>query len=146
MRIALCDDTAQDLEQLKEYCSQYSALHDIREYASAAELLADYDNFMPKLIFLDIEMEAPTGYDAAMILSARSPKPLIIFVTQTLNYATRGYGIAFRYISKPLDYPAFSRLMQLAEEELLSPLILTVPPDPLLPVTMKHRLDPGMRY
>ena len=45
-------------------------------------------------------------------------KPLIVFVTKSSEYTLRGYGIAFRYLTKPISYSAISRIMSLAIEQI----------------------------
>ena len=47
-------------------------------------------------------MTAPNGYDTALKLLELSVPPLIIFLTNSLKYAVQGYGVAFRYITKPI--------------------------------------------
>lgn len=46
-------------------------------------------------------------------------KPLVVFTTQSLTYAVRGYGIAMRYLPKPITYDTFSFIMGLALERIL---------------------------
>lgn len=46
-------------------------------------------------------------------------KPVIVFTTHSLNYAVRGYGIAMRYLPKPITYDVFSNVMELALERIL---------------------------
>lgn len=44
--------------------------------------------------------------------------PLVIFVTKRHEYAVQGYGIAFRYLVKPLDESLFTAAMDAVVQEL----------------------------
>lgn len=44
--------------------------------------------------------------------------PLVIFVTKRHEYAVQGYGIAFRYLVKPLDESLFAAAMDAVVQEL----------------------------
>ena len=60
------------------------------------------------------------GLELGARLIRLSPKPVIVFTTQSLNYAVRGYGIAMRYLPKPITYDTFSDVMRLAMERIAS--------------------------
>ncbi|MBR4907227.1 MAG: response regulator transcription factor [Clostridia bacterium] len=116
MRIAVCDDEQRDLEQLCELLMRYdSACMPVRFFA-ARELFACADRF--DVVFLDIEMQAPNGYEVARELSERTRRPLIVFVTHTSAYAVQGYGIAFRYLLKPVTADALAAVLKAVEAEL----------------------------
>ncbi len=68
---------------------------------------------------MDIEMEAPNGFEAAVRLRAERDGPVIIFTTKTLDYAVRGYGLALRYLPKPIEYAGFAGALSLALRERL---------------------------
>lgn len=88
-------------------------------FSSGRELLHAFEANFFDLIFLDIEMTAPNGLAVGAELVKYQPAPLIVFTTQSLNYAVRGYGIAFRYLPKPIEYDTFSATMRLALEKIL---------------------------
>lgn len=117
MLIAICDDSPDDLALLRGYCRQYDPGLAVRTYSSAKELLASYPTEKPDIVFMDIEMEPPNGFEAAQRLQAEQNGPVIVFTTQTLNYAVRGYGLALRYLPKPIDYGTFSETLELALRE-----------------------------
>jgi DNA-binding LytR/AlgR family response regulator len=114
MKIALCDDDLGDLSTLGEYCQQYNPNLSVENFLSAKHLLMAFEERFYDIVFLDIEMDPPNGYEVAVQLMKQQQKPLIIFTTQTLNYAVRGYGIAFRYLPKPITYEQFANTLQLA--------------------------------
>lgn len=102
MRIAICDDEPSDLELLKQYATKYNSQYPITCFDSGKALLHALKNTIYDVFLLDIEMEAPNGYDTAKIIKAQKPESIIIFTTKSLDYAIRGYGIAFRYLPKPI--------------------------------------------
>lgn len=112
MKIAICDDELTDCELLYSYCKQYNSKLDITLFFSASDLYDAFQKTFFDLIFLDIEMQRPNGYEIAEKLAASASKPIIIFITKTLNYAVRGYGIAFRYLPKPIKYDLFSKTLE----------------------------------
>ena len=71
------------------------------------------------MLLLDIEMPL-NGFQLAQSILALPNKPLIIFVTKRHEYAVQGYGVAFRYLVKPLDYSIFSTAMDAALQEFQS--------------------------
>ena len=118
MNIAICDDDLDDLNLVLSLLRQYNDTMPITAFSSAQELLAAFNQTFFDLIFLDIEMTAPNGFEVAQILMQNDDKPLIIFVTKSSEYTLRGYGIAFRYLTKPISYSAISRIMTLAIEQI----------------------------
>lgn len=105
MRIALCDDDLQDLTELERILRTFPDFQEIEfvSYQSAAKLYSEWDTKGFDIAILDIEMAAPNGYEIAKRLSVKVPTPIIIFLTQSMAYSLRGYGIAFRYLTKPID-------------------------------------------
>lgn len=117
MLIAICDDSKEDMDLLMGYVRRYDPGLAVRTYSSARELLVSFPTEKPDIVFMDIEMEPPNGFEAAQKLRAERDGPVIVFTTQTLNYAVRGYGLALRYLPKPIDYGAFSEALELALRE-----------------------------
>lgn len=117
--IAICDDEQKERETLRNLVMQYGKNREfaIQEFSSADALLKCTDHTWD-IVLLDIEMQAPTGFEAACVLVKRKPKPLILFVTKSSRYITRGYGVAFRYLVKPLDADEFAQAMDSACEEI----------------------------
>ncbi len=116
---AICDDDANDLELLAGFCSRYNAKLPVRRYSSAKALLDAASREKHDIIFMDIEMEPPNGFEAAVKLCSGDDPPIIVFTTQTLNYAVRGYGLALRYLPKPISFEMFAPVLKLALERAL---------------------------
>ena len=117
MTIAICDDSPRDLQLLLDYCSKFQPELTVITFKSSYEMLESYKGHPFDIIFLDIEMPALNGYEAAVRLAQNQQHPLIIFTTKTINYAVRGYGLAFRYLQKPITEDTFRDVLTLAIRE-----------------------------
>ena len=71
------------------------------------------------LLLLDIEMPS-NGFQLAQSLIQMEKHPLVVFVTKRHEYAVQGYGVAFRYLVKPLDQTLFAAAMDAVLQELNS--------------------------
>ena len=116
MKIAICDDDRMDLHYIQTLILEYDSTLDTTLFHTAKDLLAAFQTAFFDIVFMDIEMEHPNGYEAAEILMQQEDKPLIIFVTNSGEYTIRGYGIAFRYMPKPLSKSEVSNVLSLALE------------------------------
>lgn len=120
MRIALCDDEATELKALEQLCEQYDAAKkfEIIAFSSAAALWKAAEKKRFDVILLDIEMEKPTGFEVAQELVKHENPPIIIFATKSQAYCVRGYGIAFRYLVKPIQWDDFRDAIDAATMEI----------------------------
>lgn len=107
MKIAICDDNEQDANIILSLCHKCDLPYEIAVFSTASELLCAFSSDFFDLVFLDIQMAHPNGYEVGVELSTMNPKPLIIFTTNSQQYAIQGYGIAFRYLCKPITLPLF---------------------------------------
>lgn len=124
MNIAICDDEKRDLDRIISYCQRYNEGNALYTFSSGDALLAAFDGLFFDLVFLDIEMAGSDGLTVGARLMERERKPIIIFTTQSLNYAVRGYGIALRYLPKPIEYETFAAVMKMVMDKLLPQKIL----------------------
>ena len=104
MRIAICDDDPKDLQAIHTALTQYDTDGNlnISSFSKASDLFAANEKTPFDIAILDIEMSTPNGYEIAQQLVAQDSAPIIIFLTNSAAYAIRGYGIAFRYLTKPI--------------------------------------------
>lgn len=119
MNIAICDDEQQDIDILYNYCKSCKLPYNISTFLSASALLEAFKSQFYDLIFLDIEMDKPNGFEVGSILAGYSPRPVIVFTTNALQYAVRGYGIAFRFLCKPITITMFQSVLREALDEIL---------------------------
>ena len=106
MHAAICDDELRDLTEIKLLIQQYDISHQIQLdcFESAIDLYRAAQTTAYDFVILDIEMPSPNGYEIAKQLKTIKPNTLIVFATNSTAYTTKGYGIAFRYLLKPLTY------------------------------------------
>ena len=104
MRIAICDDDPNDLQAVQAALMQYDTAGNLKiaPFNKASDLFAANKKTPFDIAILDIEMKAPNGYEIAQKLVEQDSAPIIIFLTNSTAYAIRGYGIAFRYLTKPI--------------------------------------------
>jgi DNA-binding LytR/AlgR family response regulator len=128
MRIAVCDDDEEQLNEIAEYVKECNEVKDTDIYLSAEKLIERYRAGMRyDLIFMDIRMDGLNGFDAAKILRSDFPdeKPRIAFLTITEEYSKLGYGIGiWDYISKPAGKGRVLEVIERARAELESGAVL----------------------
>lgn len=100
MKIAICDDDGMDLLYLQTLISEYDSTLDTTLFHTAKDLLTAFQTTFFDIVFMDIEMEHPNGYEAAEILMQQEDKPLIIFVTNSGEYTIRGLWDSFSLHAK----------------------------------------------
>ncbi|MCI8476382.1 MAG: response regulator transcription factor [Clostridia bacterium] len=110
--IAILEDEDGAAELLISYIEKYSAVtgqkFEIMRFKSAVEFLADYKSVYA-VIFSDIQMPEMNGMDAAVELRKRDKTVSIIFITNLVQYAQRGYEVdAVSFLVKPVSYFDFS--------------------------------------
>ena len=119
MRIAICDDEETDLLALKEAVNAFdlSGSIEVCAFSSAAALYSAEIRKKFDIAILDIEMAPPNGYAIAKKLVEANPAPIIIFLTNSMAYTLRGYGIAFGYLTKPIEQAQLNSALSAAVKE-----------------------------
>ena len=119
MRIAICDDEQADLLALKNAVGAFdqSGSMEVSIFSSAAEFYKIEKAKKFDIAILDIEMPPPNGYDIAKQLVESGSAPIIIFLTNSMAYTLRGYGIAFRYLTKPIEQSQLNNALSAAVKE-----------------------------
>ncbi len=119
MRIAICDDEEKDLQALKEAVNAFdlSGAIEVCAFSSATALFSSGLKKPFDIAILDIEMPPPNGYAIAEKLVQGDPSPIIIFLTNSMEYTIRGYGIAFRYLIKPINQTKLNTALSAAVKE-----------------------------
>ena len=118
MRIAVCDDDEKDLCHLTALLTDLDPSMRISRFSTALALYESAEQEMYDAVFLDIEMQAPNGYEIALRLSRQASHPIIFFVTNSAAYAVQGYGLALRYLLKPLTAEALRGALDALSQEL----------------------------
>lgn len=123
MNFAICDDEACELQKIEDFLLRFDPKADYECFSSAQELLQAFKTKYYNIVLLDIEMTGLNGFQAACELNKLPTVPLIIFITQSGNYTVQGYGVAFRYLQKPLSYLDFEYALSAAVSKVTPKLI-----------------------
>ncbi|MCD8367379.1 MAG: LytTR family DNA-binding domain-containing protein [Clostridiales bacterium] len=121
MRIAVAEDEAACVTQLKRYLAQVQEEAGIPLSADffpdGAALVQAYSGNYDVLL-LDIEMPLMDGMTAAQEIRKRDSEVMIMFITRMARYAVKGYQVrAFDFVVKPISYSIFSvKLRQMADQ------------------------------
>lgn len=105
--IAVVEDSAQDRAVLDSYLEKYqqekNCHFQITHFSDGDEIALGYKGGYD-LILMDIEMTFMDGMSAAEEIRRADPEVLIIFITNSPQYAIKGYAVqALDYILKPLS-------------------------------------------
>ena len=118
IRIAIVEDEESYIATLNEYLNKYqeeyseqlsiTVFHDGDEISSGYK--AQFD-----IILMDIEMKFVNGMAAAEEIRKVDSEVTILFITNTPQYAVRGYEVgALDYILKPVPYFTFCQKLSRA--------------------------------
>ena len=105
IRIAILDDEKADLEKEEQITRQYfynrQAESEIATYQSVEWFLLGLTEEQFDIYILDAEMPVKNGIEVAKEIRKLYPEPVIIYVTNHLNYAVEAYEVnTYRYIAK----------------------------------------------
>lgn len=122
LRIALVEDDSLYVETLKGYLDKYAIEQDIKldvvTFADGADIAEGYKPVWD-ILLMDIEMQFMDGMSAAAAIRKADPEVIIIFITNSPQYAIKGYSVnALDYVLKPLSYFAFSERITRARHAL----------------------------
>ena len=93
MRIAICGDEADQREVMLSFVCQYNPTLAIDTYDAAIDLLLAVEKIPYDIVFMDIEMPAPNGFEIAQQLKVKSNSPLVIFVTRVTPIPFRAMAL-----------------------------------------------------
>lgn len=112
-RVGVVDDEAASRALLAGHLERYAKDErislDVHLFSDARELVkgyrADFD-----VIFLDVQMDAMDGFEAAHAIREVDHDVVLVFVTNMAQFAIRGYEVdALSYLLKPVPYFAFTQ-------------------------------------
>lgn len=138
IRIAIVEDDKNYAEVLKKYLLRYEKESDRRFlvdwFQDGKDITKEY-NGAYDIILMDIEMKYMDGMKAAEEIRKQDISVVIIFITNTPQYAMKGYAVeALDYVIKPINYYAFSQRIDRALKR------MTHRPQKLINITYKGRM------
>lgn len=115
MKLAICDDMPEVIEQIESFIEKYSdnqleydiffSGEELFEYITKTK--SEYDIYI-----LDIEMKGKSGLEFAKQIRKISPYSLIVFLTSFPQYVYDVFEVVtFDFIVKPLEYERFLQLL-----------------------------------
>ena len=113
MRICICDDERAvhgEIVRLLRENDANAAEYPVTDLYSGEALIEAYAQESPfDLIFLDVEMAAASGVDAARTVRARDKDVMIVFVSNHRKYVFDAFPVgALHYLLKPVQPEAFA--------------------------------------
>lgn len=121
IKIAICDDAAEDRKLLANALSAYDSSFEIVTYSNGQTLIDEsLDSDLPvDLLFLDIYMPGLDGIKTAQEIRARYKDVKIIFLSSSTDHYSQAYEVfAFNYIVKPFDQERLYTVLNRALHEL----------------------------
>ncbi|MCR5397056.1 MAG: LytTR family DNA-binding domain-containing protein [Lachnospiraceae bacterium] len=122
IEIAIVDDEDSYVQTLLEFLSKYendsgNRIH-TTVYHDGDELLQNF-GCQFDIILMDIQMKFMDGMSTAEEIRKLDTKVLIMFITNLMDYAIRGYEVdALDYVVKPVEYFSFSQKLNRAIQRL----------------------------
>lgn len=103
MRVVLVDDEELVLEQLRYIMKQFDEIEVIKSTVSPVEIIEQFEELRPEVIFTDISIPEMNGLEFAERIFEISPETRIVFVTAYGNYAIDAYrSNTIDFITKPI--------------------------------------------
>lgn len=113
MKCVAIDDEPIALSIISRYCEQRGGVM-LETYSSSRLGMQRIREWMPDVVFLDIEMNGTSGIELARQLP---PSCCLIFTTAYAHYALDGFEVnAIDFLHKPYFYERFNRAMRKAEQ------------------------------
>lgn len=104
IRAMIAEDELLARQELEFMLSSFPDIELCPSVSTGKELIEKYSEFLPDVIFLDIQMPELEGIQAAKYLRQRGSFPLIVFTTAYDRYAVEAFGLnATDYLLKPFD-------------------------------------------
>ena len=116
INIAIVEDELQEARQIAGYLKKFAAANrlqiSVKAYSNAESFLAEEPRAF-RLVFFDIRLPGIDGLTAALKFREKNTDAVIIFITNMVQFAIRGYEVNARdYILKPLIYSDFEFKMK----------------------------------
>ena len=109
MNVMICDDQAEELENMKQIVSEYAATHselsiDTKCFSNPFDMLDEIEKSgAPDIALLDICMPSVLGTEIAREIQSKSEESTdIIFLTTSADFAVEAFSLHVSdYLTKP---------------------------------------------
>lgn len=105
MRIAICDDSSEDVLLIIDYLMEYKNLYNSKleiKVIDEKEILSNIDDI--DVLLLDVFLENENGINIARKINCQHNDIKIILCSISPDYSIEGYEVnAYRYLLKPLN-------------------------------------------
>lgn len=116
MRIALIDDTPEELEILSDIINKELPYAKVSTFPSGETFLKAWANNSYDLILLDIYMEGMLGVDVARKVRETDEDVRLVFCTTSNEFASESYEVgANYYLQKPVSSTSFHRMLKMIQ-------------------------------
>ena len=120
IRALIADDEPLARRGIRQLLAHEPDVDVVGEARSGRETIQLARALRPDLLFLDVQMPGPDGFEVLSAL-ATTPVPAIIFVTAYDDFAVRAFGAhALDYLVKPIEEARFAEALQRCRERLQS--------------------------
>lgn len=114
MRIALVDDTPEELVLLKSILDNELPTADVSSFPSGEAFLSSWESSSYDVILLDIYMDEMLGINVARKVRETDLDVRIVFCTTSNEFASESYEVgANYYLQKPVSTASFQRMMKM---------------------------------
>ncbi len=118
IHIAVVEDEKLFAQQILDFIRKYEKDHNrqikVTVYTDGEDIVEDY-NGEYDIILMDIQMKFMDGMTAAEKIRSLDDEVIIMFITNMIQYAVRGYEVdAMDYVVKPVEYFSFSQKLDKA--------------------------------
>jgi len=119
IKVIIADDQEQARILLREMLKGIDDIESIDEAVDGLTLLYMVKTIKPDIVFIDIDMPALNGLEAAKLIADINPKPYIVFVTASQDYTVEAFEIyAKDYLVKPFKVHRLIQTVEVIKQEI----------------------------